>query len=99
MASFPYVGADFVQVGRCHSVYRLLLEAVARDNSIQHKMSVKWVELGVTSAPQLAWDMVLCDIVSPQGVLRTGVFEELGFIRSFLPPSLTCISCTYPLPT
>lgn len=72
---------DFVQVGRCHSVYQSLLETVARDNDLQQNTSIKWVELGANSAPQLVWDMVLCDVVSPQGVLRADVFEELGAIR------------------
>ena len=75
------VGVDFVQVGRCQFVYESLLEAVVRGNDLHQKTSIKWVELGVTSAPQLVWDMILCDVVSPQGVLRAGVFEELGIIR------------------
>ena len=77
-----HVGVDFVQVGRCQAAYQTLLEAVVKGNNLQRRTSIKWVELEMTSAPQLAWDMVLCDVVSPQGVLQTGVFEELGLVRS-----------------
>ena len=73
------IGADFVQVGRCHSFYEPLLEEVVGGNGLREKMSIKWAEL--TSEPSLVWDVVLCDVVSPQGILRPNVFEELGMIR------------------
>ena len=75
------VGVDFVQVGRCHDIYTALLETVADNNRIHEKTSIKWAELEVTSKPRLLWDIVLCDVVSPQGTLRPGVFEDLGTIR------------------
>ena len=75
-------GVDFVQVGRCQDIYTSLLETVARNNGLQNKTSIKWVELEKTFEPlPLLWDIVLCDVVSPQGILRPAVFEEIGAVR------------------
>ena len=78
---FIISGADFVQVGHCLSIYQPLMEEIARANDLQDRTSIKWMEFGMAHSEQLVWDVVLCDVVSPQGTLRTGVFEELGFIR------------------
>ena len=42
------------------------------------KQPIKAAEI---PAAQPMWDLVVCDVVSPQGVLRSGVFEELAFLR------------------
>ena len=57
------------------------MEAVARKNGLQEKTSIKWAELESTFEPSLLWDIVLCDVVSPQGILRPMVFEEIGSVR------------------
>ena len=35
----------------------------------------------MTSEPSILWDVVLCDVVSPQGILRPSVFEEIGKVK------------------
>ena len=78
--SFP-AGADFIQIARTSDTYKLLLEDLVEWNGIQNKVSFRYLELSQIPTAQPMWDIVVCDIVSPQGVLRSGVFEELAFLR------------------
>ena len=75
------LGADFVLIGRCHDIYKPLLEEILTRNGIICEIVIKWAELEMTSEPSILWDVVLCDVVSPQGILRPSVFEEIGKVR------------------
>lgn len=60
--------------------YHLLEELVATNGlseavSVHHRMGVELVRTGVQ------WDVVMCDVVSPQGTLHPAVLEELQTIR------------------
>ena len=85
----PSLGAHYVQVGRAHPRYHKLLECVARSNRVDRCVSVRWLDIMAT---ELKWDVVVSDVVSPQGTLQDGIFEELSLIRCRLLP--VCNRCT-----
>ena len=62
-------GASFVQVGGAHSIYGDLLRLIAQRNSLDQKVSVR--QLDWSNPVSLDWDMVVCDVVSPQGTLQS----------------------------
>ena len=74
-------GADFVQIGRTHETYKNLIELLAKSNKLADHVSFRYLDLTGTSHSQVVWDIVVCDMVNPQGELRAGVLEELAFIR------------------
>ena len=80
-----------MHLGRCHDIYRALLKEVAEGNGIQGRTFIEWEELETTSEPSLQWNVVLCDVVSPQGILRPNVFEELGTIRYNMLHSISSV--------
>ena len=63
------------------SMYTTLMDRLVRTNrlkehiSIRYQTGAEWVCAGVV------WDVVLCDLVSPQGMLLPGVLEELHTLR------------------
>ena len=77
------IGADFVQTARCYESYKSLVNHLAEVNGIDDKFSFKYLDLTATvsSQPPIMWDILMCDIISPQGVLHSGVMEELACIR------------------
>ena len=77
--SIRYTGIDFVQLGHIQDCYALLLQVLAEQNGIHEHVSFQYLD--VTRMPTLEWDLVVCDVVSPQGVLRSRIFEELAFLR------------------
>ena len=81
---FVSIGADFVQVGHTHEVYKCLVERLADSNKLSDHVSFRYLDLMGISHSQVVWDIVVSDIVNPQGELRAGVIEELAYIRSDL---------------
>lgn len=75
------VGADFVQIGRTQETYKILMELLAKSNNLADHISFRYLDLTGTSHSQVMWDIVVYDMVNPQGELRAGVLEELAFIR------------------
>lgn len=75
------LGADFVQIGRTHEVHRCLVELLAESNNLSDHVAFRYLDLRGTSHSQVVWDIVVCDVVSPQGELHSGVLEELAYIR------------------
>ena len=75
------LGADFVQIGRTRDNYKCLVELLAESNKLSDHVSFRYMDLQSMSHSQVVWDVVVCDIINPQGELRTGVFEELAYIR------------------
>ena len=75
------LGADFVQIGRTHEMYKSLVELLAESNKISGHVSFRYLNLPGMSHSQVVWDIVVCDIINPQGELRAGVLEELAYIR------------------
>ena len=63
-------GASFAQVGGAYGIYGDLLRLLAQRNCLQQKVSVR--QLDWSNHPVLLdWDMVVCDIVTPQGTLQS----------------------------
>ena len=75
------LGADFVQIGRTHEIYKSLMEQLAESNKLADHVSFRYLDLTGTSHSQVVWDIVVCDMINPQGELRAGILEELAFIR------------------
>ena len=75
------LGADFVQIGRTHEIYGSLIELLAQSNNLADHVSFRYLDLTGTSHSQVMWDIVVCDMINPQGELRAGMLEELAFIR------------------
>lgn len=75
------LGADFVQIGRTHEIYRSLVELLAQSNNLADHISFRYLDLPGTSHSQVMWDIVVCDMINPQGELCAGMLEELAFIR------------------
>ena len=114
-------GADFVQIGRHHPSYELLLNRVMELNGVSNKVSIKRLDLShiaisscasraaqdhstrssiqspFASLPlsRVMWDVVVADVVNPQGMLRAGVFEELSFLRFCFFGGFFLVSCTF----
>ena len=63
-------GASFVQVASTHCVYDDLLIMLARQNNVGQRVSVRQLDWS-SLLDQFDWDMVVCDVVSPQGTLHS----------------------------
>ena len=70
-----------MQIGRSNHTYKPLIEQLTYQNGIVDKVSFRYLELEQRPTPQLMWDIVVSDVVSPQGVLLSGGLEELAFLR------------------
>ena len=88
-----HTGADFLQIARTPLIYQELSTELAKLNRIQDKVSFKYMEFpsSMAAPDQPMWDIVVCDVVSPQGVLHTAVFEELVFLRCVCVCVCTCV--------
>ena len=63
--------------------YRPLLEQLSARNEVSDRVCFRRHQ-GMGHTPhsqQLAWDVVVCDVVSPQGNLREGIFEKLAHVK------------------
>lgn len=60
--------------------YQPLMEHLAASNEVSECVSFRQLDLRQCHS-QLVWDVVLCDVVSPQGTLQDGIFEKLAHIR------------------
>lgn len=76
-----FLGADFVQIGRTYQVYSCLVKLLAQSNGLSDHISFRYLEPTGMFHSQVVWDIVVCDMVNPQGELRAGVLEELAYIR------------------
>lgn len=70
-----------MQIGRSNHIYKTLIEQLTYQNGIMDKVSFRYLELEQRPTPQFMWDIVVSDVVSPQGVLLSGGLEELAFLR------------------
>ena len=70
------IGADFVQVAGYHDHYHYLLTRLAEHNGVADKVS-----LARPLCEDIPWDIVVCDIVSPQGTLQSDNFTTLQSLR------------------
>lgn len=84
---FSNSGADFVQVSGYSFTYESLLRHLAVQEGVSDRLCFRRQVMGGSShfPQQLVWDVVVCDVVSPQGNLREGVFEKLAHIRLEIP--------------
>ena len=82
-----------MQIGRSNHTYKPLIEQLTYQNGIVDKVSFRYLELEQRPTPQFMWDIVVSDVVSPQGVLLTGGLEELAFLRfvSTITAGVTCV--------
>ena len=81
-----------MQIGRSNHTYKPLVEQLTYQNGIVDKVSFRYLELEQRPTPQLMWDIVVSDVVSPQGVLLSGGLEELAFLR-FVFKITTLVAC------
>lgn len=70
------LGADFVQVAVYHDHYHKLLMRLAEHNGLNDKVS-----LARPLNNDIPWDIVVGDIVSPQGVLQSDVLNTLQSLQ------------------
>ena len=70
-----------MQIGRTQENYRSLIELLTNSNKLADHVSFRYLNLTDMSHSQVTWDIVVCDLVNPQGELCAGVLEELAFIR------------------
>ena len=70
-----------MQIGRTQDNYKSLIELLTNANKLADHVSFRYLNLTDMSRSQVMWDIVVCDVVNPQGELRPGVLEELAFIR------------------
>ena len=70
-----------MQIGRSNHIYKPLIEQLTYQNGIVDKVSFRYLELEQRPTPKFMWDIVVSDMVSPQGVLLSGGLEELAFLR------------------
>ena len=82
-----------MQIGRSNHTYKPLIEQLTYQNGIVDKVSFRYLELEQRPTPQFMWDIVVLDVVSPQGVLLMGGLEELAFLRfvSTITTGVTCV--------
>ena len=85
-----------MQIGRSNHTYKPLIEQLTYQNGIVDKVSFRYLELEQRPTPQFMWDIVVSDVVSPQGVLLSGGLEELAFLR-FVSKTTTGVTCVPPL--
>ena len=63
--------------------YKSLIEILAGSNEVADLVSVRHYQDMRKCHPKLMWDIVVCDVVSPQGNLQEGVFEKIAHIRYY----------------
>ena len=75
-------GADFVQVGRSPPTYHSFQTCVAENNGVLDHIALSRLELSSLTPSHPVWDVVVSDVVGPQGTLRPGILDELAYLRS-----------------
>ncbi|KAL5493356.1 hypothetical protein EMCRGX_G014525 [Ephydatia muelleri] len=75
-------GADFVQVGRSQPMYQSFQTCVAEANGVLEHIAISRLELSSLTPSHPVWDVVVSDVVGPQGTLRPGILDELAYLRS-----------------
>lgn len=75
-------GADFVQVGRTQPMYESFQTQVAETNGVMEHVAISRLELSSLTPSHPVWDIVVSDVVSPQGTLRPGILDEVAYLRS-----------------
>lgn len=87
---FFFLGTDFVQVSHSSPAYQPLIERLAVSNQVAGSVTFRHQDMRHCHS-RLLWDIVLCDIASPQGTLREGIFEKLAHIRYYHNPQPTSL--------
>ena len=82
-------GADFTLILLSSPSYSSLLTALAGCNSISDRVSVQSQGEGHWCHTHLVWDVLVCDLVTPQGTLCQGVLEKIAHVRSVC----VCVWC------
>ena len=93
-----HTGADFVQIGRSQHIYRSLLSHVAEANGVMDSVAISRLELSSLTPSHPVWDIVVSDVVSPQGTLHPGILDELAYLRCVCVCVCVCVyvcMCVY----
>ena len=62
-------------------MYNSLMDLLINTNKLSESVSLRYQNVAELSRTGVQWDVLISDIVSPQGTLRSRVLEELGAIR------------------
>lgn len=71
---------DFVLLGNYEPFYNKLLTGVVESNKLQDKVSMKRLVEGQPVC-HVTWDIVSCDIITPQGTIATDTFQLFQLMR------------------
>ena len=71
---------DFLLLGNYEPFYHKLLTAVIKSNKLQDKVSMKRLVDG-QPVGHVIWDIVSCDIITPQGTIATDTFQLFQLMR------------------
>jgi len=74
-------GADFALILLSSPGYTPLLETLAEINGVKDNVSIQHQGAGHMCHAQLVWDLLVCDVVAPQGVLCQGILEKIAHVR------------------
>ena len=66
---------DFILLGNCQPYYKTLIQTIIDSNGLQDKTSIS------SLTPAVTWDIVLYDIITPQGTLDTQSIQLLQLVR------------------
>ncbi len=58
-------------------MYHSAMKEIIHSNGLTEQVSVRYRNGAELVRTGIAWDVVVCDLVSPQGTLHTGILEEL----------------------
>ena len=62
-------------------MYTTLMDRLVRTNGLKERVSIRYQTGAEWACAGVVWDVVVCDLVSPQGTLHPGALEELHTLR------------------
>lgn len=62
-------------------MYQSFQTCVAEANGVLEHIAISRLELSSLTPSHPVWDVVVSDVVGPQGTLRPGILDELAYLR------------------
>ena len=84
------VGIDFILVAQSKPDYKPLMELLAAANEVADNISFRYQDVRLCPT-QVIWDIVVSDVVTPQGMLQEGIFEKLAHLRLLFVCLFVCL--------
>ncbi|XP_019850254.1 PREDICTED: putative protein arginine N-methyltransferase 9 [Amphimedon queenslandica] len=75
------VGMEYVLLGSTRPYYEELVQQVIESNGIRDKVSLMSISEAHTLANGDLWDIIYCELITPQGTLNTHSIQLLRLIR------------------